>query len=88
MERAKAGAERGESTERQVTPLALGERQAAEKIAVRANTLRKWRQLGIGPAYVRVSRRCIRYRVDAIEHFLREREVDPQQGSGAECEAR
>ncbi|RIJ27715.1 helix-turn-helix transcriptional regulator [Henriciella algicola] len=41
----------------------LGESQAANYLAVSPRTLRNWRTRGGGPKFVKVSARCIRYRL-------------------------
>jgi len=46
----------------------LFESEAARMLAVSPRTLRNWRTLGNGPAYIKISGRCIRYRhADLIE---------------------
>ena len=43
------------------------EKRAASFLGVSAKSLQKWRVTGTGPAYVRISARCIRYRrVDLV----------------------
>lgn len=44
--------------------------QAAEILALRSATLKKWRVLGIGPKYVRVGPRTIRYRWVDLKNFI------------------
>ncbi len=48
----------------------LTERQAAALIGVAAPTLNRWRCERIGPAWVAVSARCVRYRRDDVESWL------------------
>jgi NADH/NAD ratio-sensing transcriptional regulator Rex len=57
--------------------LVLNERQAAERIGVRPTTLRRWRKIGVGPAYVRLGPSRIGYRVEALDAYVAEREIDP-----------
>lgn len=64
----------------------LKESGAGRVIGVKSNTLRKWRQLGIGPAYIRLSNRCVRYKREDLLAFLESRRVTP--GNGAAREAR
>ena len=47
----------------------LDENNAAEMIGCSVALMRKWRTLGIGPAYVKVGR-LVRYRRADIESFL------------------
>jgi Helix-turn-helix domain len=45
-------------------------------------TLRRWRQEGIGPAYVKVGRRVM-YRPSDVETWTREHTIDPREGGGS-----
>ena len=54
----------------------LTERQAAALIGVAAPTLNRWRCKRIGPAFVRVSARCIRYNVADVKAWLEARRVE------------
>jgi len=56
---------------------ALDERAAARLGGLIANTFRKYRQLGLGPAYLKISRRCIRYRRGDVLRWLESRRVQP-----------
>jgi hypothetical protein len=58
----------------------LREPSAGRVLGVKANTLRKWRQLGIGPDYIRLSHRCVRYRREDLMRFLESRRVTPRNG--------
>lgn len=44
--------------------------QVSDLLNLRAATVKKWRVLGIGPRYVRVGRRAIRYRLVDVKRFL------------------
>lgn len=44
--------------------------QAAEILCVTPQTLRHWRCLGCGPAYVRLGRRTIRYQVSELSRVV------------------
>jgi hypothetical protein len=55
----------------------LGEGAAGKLIGVVGHTMRKWRQLGIGPEYIRISARCVRYRRSDILRWLESRRVKP-----------
>lgn len=48
----------------------LDDKQAAAKLNVKTQTLRNWRHLGKGPAYLRVGERAIRYLESDLEAFL------------------
>lgn len=43
--------------------------QASTFLGIHVNTLRAWRNAGTGPAYVRHSDRCIRYRVADLADY-------------------
>jgi hypothetical protein len=53
-----------------------GEPETAEELNVSIRTLRKWRQLRIGPPYVEVGRQ-IYYGDDARAAWLKSREIQP-----------
>jgi len=46
----------------------------AEYLGVQIPALEKWRQLGVGPAYVKVGR-LVRYKKSAVDEWLTERTV-------------
>lgn len=46
---------------------------AAEYLDVSEQTLAHWRSKGRGPAYIRLSARCIRYTETALREFAQER---------------
>lgn len=47
--------------------LLLREPEAARLLAVTPRALQAWRRTGTGPQYVRISGRCIRYRLGDIK---------------------
>jgi predicted DNA-binding transcriptional regulator AlpA len=51
----------------------LTEQEVAALLNVTPRTLQKWRVEGGGPAYVRISRRCIRYRITDIKDWTQNR---------------
>ena len=55
----------------------LKEREEAGLAGLAANTFRKYRQLGLGPAYIRISARCVRYRREDVLRWLESRRVEP-----------
>lgn len=50
----------------------LTTQQAAKLLGVKARTLVSWRLSDIGPEYIRYGRKCVRYRLSALETFLQE----------------
>jgi predicted DNA-binding transcriptional regulator AlpA len=50
------------------------ERDAADFLSVGQSTLQRWRQLGTGPKFVRISARRLGYRLSDLRAFLVERE--------------
>lgn len=56
----------------------LSEREASKFLDLTPAALRKWRQLRKGPAFVRLSTRCVKYRVEDLQKFLAERTVTPR----------
>ena len=51
----------------------MSEDQAAGFLAVSPRTLRNWRTRGSGPKYVKVSARCIRYRMRDLAEWTEKR---------------
>ena len=51
----------------------ITERDAAKLLSISERTLRNWRTRGGGPRFVRVSARCIRYRILDIETWATDR---------------
>ncbi len=54
----------------------LNERQAAERLGVRVQTMRNWRHLGKGPAYYKIGR-TVRYGDEHVEDYKRACLVEP-----------
>jgi phage terminase Nu1 subunit (DNA packaging protein) len=52
-----------------ITPIMVDERQAAAMLGMTPRTLQQWRRDGIDLPYVRVSSRCVRYRVVDLERW-------------------
>lgn len=55
--------------------------RAANFLNLSVATLEAWRAQGIGPRFVALTRKSIRYPVGAILEFVKEREVIPHAGS-------
>ena len=51
----------------------LSQKRVATLLSVSPRALEAWRVRGEGPAFIRISKRCIRYRRDDIEAWLAER---------------
>lgn len=56
-------------------PLAISPETLGKLIEIAPQTLSDWRKSGEGPAWFKLGR-LVRYRVDAVEAWLREREAD------------
>ena len=50
--------------------------QAADYLGVSSGTLKRWRQAGIGPRYIRLSYQIVRYRQQDLDNYLAEHLVD------------
>ena len=61
------------TTTRTPPRLLVSERDAAAMLGLSDRTLQLWRQRGEGPPYVRISSRCVRYRVADLEDWAAER---------------
>ena len=55
-----------------IKPL-VNERQAAKLLSVSPRALQKWRSNGRGPVFVRISKRCIRYRPEDLARWAADR---------------
>jgi len=53
----------------------LGAKGAGRLLGVEPKTLANWRYLGKGPSYIKISPRCIRYRVVDLINYLEKRKV-------------
>lgn len=51
----------------------LAEVHAAKLLAVSPRTLRNWRTIGNGPDYIKISGRCVRYRLCDLIAFINKR---------------
>lgn len=52
-------------------PRLLTEKEAAERLGLSVRTLQAWRQRGLGPEYVKLSR-AIRYRPESLDAHVAE----------------
>ncbi|MBU1169506.1 MAG: helix-turn-helix domain-containing protein [Proteobacteria bacterium] len=55
--------------------------EAAEFLGLKKQTLCNWRTMRIGPSYVVLGRRAIRYRSRDLQKYADERIVDVEMGS-------
>ena len=60
----------------------IDEKEAAVRLSLAPNTLAKWRVLGIGPRFVKISR-AVRYDLVDLEHWLDERKANSTSESQA-----
>jgi hypothetical protein len=75
--------QRAPQSQRARIPGYTPEAETARELAVSVRTLRKWRQLRIGPPYVEVGRQ-IHYGDESRATWLKSREVQPvRSGRGA-----
>lgn len=51
----------------------LAEKEVAKRLGFSPRTLQKWRRTGSGPVFMRISPRCVRYREEDLEAWLKER---------------
>ena len=51
--------------------------EAADMLGVAPATMRDWKAQRVGPPYVQLSSRCVRYRQSDIEKFITDRRVVP-----------
>lgn len=48
----------------------LTEVQLAESLMISIKTLQRWRLEGGGPPFIKISRRCVRYRIDDVHEWM------------------
>lgn len=53
----------------------LNDVEAAALLGVAPATLNRWRAERIGPAFVRLSGRCVRYRREDVERYIESRRI-------------
>jgi hypothetical protein len=53
------------------------EKEAAKTMGLAVQTLRNWRHLRRGPAYVKLGR-SVRYRIDDLMEFIEKHRIDPE----------
>ena len=53
----------------------LSQRQVALRLGVSARTIEGWRARGVGPPFLRLSARAVRYRSSDLEQWLDQRRV-------------
>ncbi len=52
------------------------EKEAAKQLGIAVQTLRNWRHIRKGPAYIKLGR-SVRYRVEDILDFIEKNRIDP-----------
>jgi predicted DNA-binding transcriptional regulator AlpA len=68
------------------TALLLDETGAAKLLGMKPRTLSAWRHRGGGPEYVRISSRCVRYPVAALEAWIADRATTSTSAATVEAE--
>lgn len=58
----------------------LSQRQVAVRLGVSARTVEGWRPRGVGPPFLRLSARAVRYRSSDLEQWLDQRRVADEPG--------
>lgn len=59
----------------------MSPQEAATYCGVSAKTLEGWRRQGIGPPYIKVSRKLIKYNVNALDLWLESFSHYPSEGN-------
>ena len=54
-------------------PVLLTEKEVSKRIGFSVRTLQKWRYLGEGPPFMKVSARAVRYREGDIDTWIEDR---------------
>jgi predicted DNA-binding transcriptional regulator AlpA len=58
----------------------LSQREVAVRLGISARTVEGWRARGVGPPYLRLSARAVRYRSSDLEQWLNQRRVADEPG--------
>lgn len=61
----------------------LDERAGADFLTSKPATLKSWRKKGIGPRYLRIGGRAIRYRLSDLRAYLAQVTIEPAKGDRA-----
>lgn len=64
-----------EHSDNAIVPYVMDEKDAAVFIGVSQKTLQTWRSRRMGPPYIRIARKCIRYRETDLKAFVDARVV-------------
>ncbi len=56
-------------------PTLFSNKEAAEFLGIKAQTLALWRSQGISPSYIKLNNGCIRYPFESLEKFLNEQTI-------------
>lgn len=73
--RLRSGTSRQEGRDSGSTTELLSQREVAMRLGVSARTVEGWRARGVGPPYLRLSARAVRYRSSDLEQWLDRRRV-------------
>lgn len=68
--------------ERQSTPYLTTE-DAARYLGLSAKSLINWRLARKGPRFVRISHRCVRYRLDDLQEWANSKQVETRESAAA-----
>jgi len=55
----------------------LNDREAAQLLGKRVQTLRNWRSLKRGPAYIKLGR-SVKYRIEDLQEYILRSRIDPE----------
>src|SRR5437870_4526623 len=78
--RSSAASTRGGSPEGRTSNEFLSQREVAVRLGMSARTIEGWRARGVGPPFLRLSARAVRYRSSDLEQWLDQRRVADEAG--------
>ena len=61
-------------------PQYLNEKEVSQATGFALPTLRNWRFIGKGPAYVKPGGRAVRYSCEAVREFMEAVQIEPEAG--------
>lgn len=59
-------------------PVLITTREVAERLGVSVRSLEEWRKKKIGPAWVEIGPKAVRYELAVVEQFIADKTVRPE----------
>ena len=59
------------------TPVLITTREVSERLGVSIRTLETWRKNKVGPAWVEIGPKAVRYELEVVEQYIADKTVRP-----------